>query len=229
MGGIPTDTDAQAIWDGTGKVIPGLYAAGEVACVSVHGANRLGTNSLTDLIVFGRQAGKQMLDYCRQTDFVPLPENPAAEIIAEFERLRKSNGKTRTHTLRTEMQKTMMDYVGVFREEKGIQQAINTIRELKSRFTNDLALDDKGMRFNTDLMEAWELGALLDLAEITAVCALERKESRAAHSREDFQARDDQKFLAHTMVYPDGKGGMEIRYDRAVDLSLGYQPKERVY
>lgn len=228
MGGIPTNLDAAVISAGTGTVVPGLYAAGEVACVSVHGANRLGTNSLTDLIVFGRKAGKAMADYARQADFVPLPADPAGPIVAEIERIRKSSGKTKPYMIRQEMQKVMMDHVSVFREAPGLQKALDTVRELKSRFQNDLAIEDRGMRFNTDLLEAWELGCMLDLAEITTLSAIERKESRGGHSREDYPKRDDVNFLVHTMAYPE-KGGIRIAHDRAVDLSLGYQPAERVY
>lgn len=228
MGGIPTTINAEVIRDGKETVIPGLYAAGEVACVSVHGANRLGTNSLTDLIVFGRKAGNQMAAYCKQADFVPLPSDPSSGIKAELDRIRNSNGKTKTYTLRKRMREIMMSNVGVFREEAIMQEALDTVRELKEAFQNDLLIDDRGHRFNTDLLEAWELGCLLDTAEVTAACALKRKESRGAHSREDFPDRDDENYLAHTMAYPkDGK--IDIQYDRPVDLSLGHEPKERVY
>jgi succinate dehydrogenase / fumarate reductase flavoprotein subunit len=228
MGGIPTNVDAEVIRDGAGTVVPGLYAAGEVACVSVHGANRLGTNSLTDLIVFGRAAGMKMLDYCQQADFVPLPANPTAEIEAEIDRIRQGNGKTRPHTIRREMQDVMMDNVGVFRTEETMQKALDKIRELQEQFRNDLVIDDRSMRFNTDLLETWELGALLDMAEVTAMSALDRKESRGAHSRDDYPDRDDENYLAHTMAYPED-GKIVIKYDRPVDLSLNYEPKERVY
>lgn len=228
MGGIPTNINAEVIRDGKETVVPGLYAAGEVACVSVHGANRLGTNSLTDLIVFGRKAGQRMAEYCHHADFVPLPDNPAGAIEAELERIRSSKGKQRPYDIRKKLRSEMMDKVGVFRQADMMQEAIETIRELKEVYKNDLAVDDQGQRFNTDLLEAWELGCLLDIAEVTAACALERKESRGAHSREDYPKRDDQNYLAHTMVYPEGDG-LRIAYDRPVDLSLGYEPKERVY
>lgn len=228
MGGIPTNIHAEVIRDGKETVVPGLYAAGEVACVSVHGANRLGTNSLTDLIVFGRKAGQQMAEYCRHADFVPLPDNPAGAIEAELERIRSSKGKQRPYDIRKKLRSEMMDKVGVFRQEDMMKEALETIRQLKEDYRNDLAVDDQGRRFNTDLLEAWELGCLLDIAEVTAACALERKESRGAHSREDYPKRDDVNYLAHTMVYPEGDG-LRIAYDRPVDLSLGHEPKERVY
>ncbi|MCI0713777.1 MAG: succinate dehydrogenase flavoprotein subunit [Chloroflexi bacterium] len=228
MGGIPTNLNAEVIRDGSETVIPGLYAAGEVACVSVHGANRLGTNSLTDLVVFGRRAGQQMLDYCKNADFVALPDNPTAEVEAELDRIRNASGSVRGIEIRKKMRKVMMDHVGVFRTEDGIQKALDTIRQLQDDFRNNLSIDDHGYRYNSDMLEAWELGALLDTAEATALAALERKESRGAHSREDFPKRDDENYLAHTMIYSEA-GKLAVRFDRPVDLSLGYEPKERVY
>ena len=228
MGGVPTNLDAQVLAKSDGTVVPGLYAAGEVACVSVHGANRLGTNSLTDLIVFGRRAGRQMLEYVKQADFVPLPANPEKDIEAELERIRSAKGKVKPHTLRTEMQQIMMDNVGVFREEAAMQRTLDRIREMKNQFQNDLLIDDRGKRFNTDLLEAWELGCLLDVAEITTVSALNRKESRGGHSREDFPKRDDQNYLVHTFARLTD-GDINLDYEKKVDLSLNIEPKERVY
>lgn len=229
MGGIPTDIDARVIWDGAETPVHGLYAAGEVACVSVHGANRLGTNSLTDLIVFGRKAGQQMAEFCKGADFVSLPNNPVDRVREEVERIRSAKGNTRAAELNKLMREEMMAKVGVFRVEGLMTEAVETIRELRERFYTDLYIDDRGYRFNTDLLEAWELGAMLDMAEVTAASALDRRESRGAHSRDDYQDRDDEQYLAHTMAYPTADGGIEIKYDRPVDLSLGYQPKERVY
>jgi succinate dehydrogenase / fumarate reductase flavoprotein subunit len=234
MGGIPTDLDGCVVIDAQRTPLPGLYAAGECACVSVHGANRLGTNSLTDLIVFGRRAGKHMADYCQGTDFRPLPDNPAGEIEGELERIRRSNGKRKPYQLRSEMQQEMMEHVSVFRTAEGIEAAIDTLRRLKDQFRNDLAIDDKGKRFNSDLMEAWELGCLLDIAEVTAVSALARQESRGAHSRDDFPKRDDEKWLVHTLAYPTPDGGIRLTHDKPVNLSLAeqdpkFKPKERVY
>lgn len=228
MGGIPTNIDSEVLADSAGTIVPGLYAAGEVACVSVHGANRLGTNSLTDLVVFGRRAGLRMADYARNSDFVPLPKDPEAAAAAELERIRKSNGKVRPHTIRRTMQEVMMNDVGVFRTEDGMSQALKTLRELKEQYRNDLVIDDRGRRFNTDLLEAWELGALLDVAEVTTACALERKESRGGHSREDYPKRDDENYLCHSFcVVKDGE--VQIDYNKKVDMSLNIQPKERVY
>jgi succinate dehydrogenase / fumarate reductase flavoprotein subunit len=227
MGGIPTNLRAEVIGDEKGTVIPGLYSAGECACVSVHGANRLGTNSLVDLVVYGRITGKNIAEYAKDADFVPLPDNPAGEIQAEIERIRMANGTSRIATLREEMQTVMSDHVGVFRTEAGMSEAIEGIKALKARFQNEIGIDDRGNRFNRDLLEAWELGCLLDMAESTAVSALARKESRGAHAREDFQKRDDVKFLTHTFAFKKDDGSVELRYK---PVTIGrYEPKERVY
>jgi succinate dehydrogenase / fumarate reductase flavoprotein subunit len=241
MGGIPTNIDGEAVMDEHWTVLPGLYAAGEVACVSCHGANRLGTNSLVDLVVFGRRGGKRIAEYAKGADFVPMPANPAAEIEAEFKRIKTSSGKTRAGELRQTMQTVMMDKVGVFREGPGIQSAIDTVRELKERYQTDLVIDDKGAHFNTDLLEAWELGCLLDLAEATAVSALNRTESRGAHSREDFKQRDDENWMVHTLAtfggatpFEQGAAEPVLNTEKKVDLSLAetderFKPKVRVY
>ena len=233
MGGIPTDLDARVIMDAQRTPVPGLYAAGECGCVSVHGANRLGTNSLTDLIVFGRLAGKHMVEYCQGADKPPLPDDPAGDVSAELERIRTANGKRKPYEIRTELQHLMMDHVSVFRTADGIQQAIDSVRELKRQFATDLLIDDRGQRYNTDMLEAWELGCLLDLAEVTAVSALARTESRGAHSREDFPKRDDENWLVHTLAFPD-EGEVRLDHSKKVDLSLAekderFKPKERVY
>jgi succinate dehydrogenase / fumarate reductase, flavoprotein subunit len=226
MGGIPTNNDGCVVADASNRVIPGLYAAGECACVSVHGANRLGTNSLVDLVVFGRRAGKHAVEYCKQAAFAPLPNDAGHEAEVEVKRIREANGKTRPAVLRSKMQTTMMDLVGVFREAKGLQQAVDIVRELKQTFQNDLTIDDRGSRFNTDLLEAWELGCQLDIAEVTAVAALARQESRGGHSREDFPKRDDVNWLKHTMACKQN-GNIVLDYKPVVITK--YQPKERVY
>ncbi len=227
MGGIPTNIQGEVVLDEKGTVAPGLYAAGECACVSVHGANRLGTNSLVDLIVFGRRSGKAMAEYCKQADFTPLPDNPSAGIEAELDRIRNADGGSRAADLREKMQSTMMDHVGVFRTEEGIQEAIDGLRELKEKYRSDLHIDDRGKVFNYDLLEAWELGSMLDLAEVSAVAALARKESRGAHSREDFPKRNDQEWLKHTLIHRDKDGKITLTYKPVVITK--YQPKERVY
>ncbi len=241
MGGIPTNVDGEAVIDEHWTVLPGLYAAGEVACVSVHGANRLGTNSLVDLIVFGRRGGKRIAEYAKGADWVPLPANPTGEVEAELNRLRNSAGKTRPGELRSAMQLTMMDNVGVFREGSAMQKALDTVRELKQRYNTDLHIDDKGARFNSDLIEAWELGCLLDLAEVTAVSAINRTESRGGHSREDYKERDDVNWLVHSLATFNGTspydlqaGAPALNTAKKVDMSLSekderFKPKVRVY
>jgi succinate dehydrogenase / fumarate reductase, flavoprotein subunit len=226
MGGIPTDIDGRVVQDAGNTVLPGLYAAGETACVSVHGANRLGTNSLLDLVVFGRRSGLHMAKFCLENDLPPLPSNPTGEIAAELERLLVAQEGEPAGRLREELQDTMMDYVGVFREEKGMSHAVDKVRELKRRYAKVVVMD-KGRRYNTDLLEAWELKNLLDLAEVTAVSALNRTESRGAHSREDFPDRDDSQWLKHTLAGFDAAGDVQIEY-KPVTITQ-FQPKERVY
>jgi succinate dehydrogenase / fumarate reductase flavoprotein subunit len=226
MGGIPTDVHARVVLGDKNTVMPGLYAAGEVACVSVHGANRLGTNSLLDIIVFGKRAGIDMVRYCQENDFLPLPREPEAFARQELEALRgRRDGRHRAADIRREMQNLMMNDVGVFREEPGLKEAVNKLKDLKERYQH-ITLDDKGRRFNTDLLEAWELGALLDVAEVTAVAALNRTESRGGHYREDYPKRDDDNWLKHSLAYrKDGK--IELCY-KPVTITE-YEPKERVY
>jgi succinate dehydrogenase / fumarate reductase flavoprotein subunit len=227
MGGIPTDLDGRVLLDSQRTVLPGLYAAGEVACVSVHGANRLGTNSLVDLVVFGRRSGVHMGQYCHEVELLPLPEGAADEVVAEFDRIRNGSGGVKPYTLRQRMQKTMTDNVGVFRTGDSMQQAIDDLCQLREDFERNLQIDDKGARFNTDLLEAWELGCLLELAQTTAVSAGARTESRGGHAREDYPERDDEKWLKHTLCHRDESGAYFLDYKPVV---LGrYEPKKRVY
>lgn len=225
MGGIPTNIHGQVVVDPANTVLPGLYAAGECACVSVHGANRLGTNALNDIVVFGRRAGRHMAQYAKTVDFAPLPENPHAEAVAQLEHLRTNEGSERVADIRDAMQQVMMDKVSVFRTEERMSEALETLRELKERYCH-IQIDDKGKRFNTDLLEAWELGNLLDLAEVTTVCALNRTESRGAHSHEDYPERDDENWLKHTLAHKT-EHGIEIDYKPVVITK--HQPRERVY
>ncbi|MDD2922928.1 MAG: FAD-dependent oxidoreductase [Anaerolineales bacterium] len=225
MGGIPTNKYGQVVIDDKNTVFPGLYAAGECACVSVHGGNRLGTNSLLDLVVFGKHAGLKAAEYAKTADFEKLPDNPLAESQARFESLKNGSGKENVFNLSTELKNAMFNDVGIYRNEKDMQSALNKVRELKARF-KDVAVKDTGKVFNTELLNAWELGNLLDVAEVVAMSALNRKESRGGHSREDFPERDDKNWLKHTLVWnKDGK--LEIGY-KAVTITK-YQPKARVY
>ena len=229
MGGIPTDVHGRVVGtpSTSSAIVPGLYAAGEVACVSVHGANRLGTNSLVDILVFGRRSGVDAARYCREAEFAPLPPRPEQAVREQLEEmLGRPAARERVADIRAEMQKTMMDHVGVLREGAGIQQAIRVLGELKERYRH-VGIQDKGARFNTDLLEAWELGGLLDLAEVTAVAALNRTESRGAHAREDYPQRDDSNWLKHSLAFRTDGGTIELRY-KPVSIT-DHKPTERVY
>jgi succinate dehydrogenase / fumarate reductase flavoprotein subunit len=224
MGGIPTDVDARVLADETGKIVTGLYAAGEVACVSVHGANRLGTNSLVDLVVYGRRGGTKMAEFAKQAQFLPISQNEHQQSEALLNGIRNGTGSEKPGQIRKELQIHMDENVGVFRTAKGLSLAIEEIRELKERYSR-IHIDDKGMVWNTDLMEAWELGCLLDLAEVTATSALARTESRGAHYREDFPDRDDKNFLKHSLVWMNGHERIAYK-----PVHIGrYQPTERKY
>lgn len=198
--------------------------------MSVHGANRLGTNSLLDINVFGRRAGIAAAEYAEKSDFVELPENPAQLVVDQVERLRDSTGTERVATIRQELQECMDANVMVFRTEQTIKTAVDKIAELRKRYL-DVSVQDKGKRFNTDLLEAIELGNLLDLAEVMATSALARKESRGGHYREDYPNRDDVNFMRHTMAYREvAEDGTEsIRLDYKPVVQTRYQPMERKY
>ena len=225
MGGIPTNIKGEVVIDEKNTVLPGLYAAGEVACVSVHGANRLGTNSLLDIIVFGKISGLAAAEYAKGASFQPLPNDAADFARQQFDKILHSQGTERLSDLGKEMKRVMFDHVGVFRTEEAMRNALVTVRELKERFKN-IRLEDRGKIFNTDLFNAWELGNLLDLAEVTTVSALERTESRGAHAREDYPERDDTNWLKHTLAWYKN-GGVELRYKPVVITK--YEPKKRTY
>ncbi|GAA3434356.1 succinate dehydrogenase flavoprotein subunit [Kutzneria kofuensis] len=229
MGGIPTNVHAEVLRDNE-NVVPGLYAAGECACVSVHGANRLGTNSLLDINVFGRRAGIAAAEYAATVhDHVELPENPAALVETMVEGLRTSTGSERVADLRIALQNTMDANAAVYRTEDTLKQALHDVQQLKERYGN-VAVQDKGKRFNTDLLEAVELGFLLELAEILVVGALARKESRGGHAREDYPSRDDTNFMRHTMAYKQGDSlSADIRLDYKPVTFTRYKPMERKY
>ncbi|MFT4281433.1 succinate dehydrogenase flavoprotein subunit [Microbacterium sp.] len=202
MGGIPTNVDAEVLADND-TVVPGLYAAGECACVSVHGSNRLGTNSLLDINVFGKRAGRNAVTYAATADFVPLPEDPAREVREMLEGLRNNPGSERIAVLRKTLQDEMDRKAQVFRTDQSLSEVMDVIADLRERYKN-VHVDDKGTRFNTDLLEAVELGFLLDIAEVVVVTARNRKESRGGHMRDDFPHRDDENYMKHTMAYLSG-------------------------
>ncbi len=225
MGGVPTNVRAEVLRDNTG-VVPGLYAAGEVACVSVHGSNRLGTNSLLDINVFGRRAGIAAAAYASSVSHAELPPDPAGVVTGMVSALLESTGSQRVAAIRRELQDTMDRNAQVYRTEESLKQAEEDIAALKVRYAN-VAIQDKGKRFNTDLLETIELGFLLDLAEVLVVGARARNESRGGHFREDYPTRDDVNFMRHTMAYRQPDGSILLDYKPVV--MTRYQPMERKY
>ncbi|WP_051147285.1 succinate dehydrogenase flavoprotein subunit [Glaciibacter superstes] len=232
MGGIPTNVNAEVLRDNT-TVVPGLYAAGECACVSVHGSNRLGTNSLLDINVFGKRAGNNAVEYAKTAEFIPLPDDPAKEVRELVARLRDSTGTERIAAIRKELQDTMDAKAQVFRTDESLAEVTHIIHQLRERYMN-IAVQDKGRRFNTDLLEAIELGFLLDLAEVVVFSARNRKESRGGHQRDDYPKRDDENYMKHTMAYLTGdphsaEAGDHIDLDWKPVTITRYQPMERKY
>ena len=225
MGGIPTNRYGEVVVDEKNRVFPGLYAAGEVACVSVHGANRLGTNSLLDLVVFGKYAGLRAAEYANDVDYVPLPAEPTDFSRQQFDIFRNGSGKENVFDLGNEMKSVMFDDVGVFRTEKGMKAALAKVNELQERF-KQVKVQDTGKIFNTELLNAWEMGNLLDMAEVITASALNRKESRGGHARDDYPERDDRKWLKHTLVWKKN-GKLKIGYKPVV--MTRFKPKKRVY
>ncbi len=225
MGGIPTDTFGRVIKDGKETIVEGLYAAGECACVSVHGANRLGTNSLLDLVVFGRRAGRHIGDYVKEVD-VPSVSEDVADMAGRWIN-QLTDGQTGPHGghIMDEMQIAMMEKVGIYRSAKDMQAVVDQIQNLRDRY-QQVRAQDTGRAFNTDLLELIELRNLLDLSLLTAASALNRQESRGAHSREDFPDRDDDNWLKHSLAYLDNDT-VRIEY-KAVDTSI-WEPKPRTY
>lgn len=225
MGGIPTDVDGKVLTDEKGAVIHGLFAAGECACVSVHGANRLGCNSLLDLLVFGRRSGAAMKECLSQYDHRPISSDPIQSVQNRITKLLSQSGREKINRIRTTMQDLMMDCASVFRKEEGLKKGIEGIRSLKESYA-EIEVVDKGKHFNSELMEAIELGHQLDLSEVVLLSALHRKESRGAHFREDFPARADHYYLKHTLVFHTPKG-LEVKY-KPVKI-IRFQPEARIY
>lgn len=249
MGGVPTNVEGEVLRDTT-HVVKGLYAAGEVACVSVHGSNRLGTNSLLDINVFGKRAGISAAEYAQTAPWVDLPEAPEAAVVEQLETMRGRPQGERVSDVRRELQQTMDTNAQVFRTAESLRQAFQDIQVLQERYSR-VSVQDKGRSFNTDLIEALELGFLLDIAETVVVGALNRRESRGGHFREDYPARDDEHFMEHTMAYrrvpgvpvdspagaapkgeevpPPGPGRPVVLLGTKPVVTTVYQPMERKY
>jgi succinate dehydrogenase / fumarate reductase flavoprotein subunit len=226
MGGIPTNQYGEVFSDEKNTVIPGLFAAGECACVSVHGANRLGTNSLLDLVVFGKHAGQRAAAFVKGAAFQPLSDDPAEFTRHQLERFVQAKGKENAYDIAQEMKHEMFHNMGVFRTREGMQRALEKIHELQARIQH-VSVQDTGKVFNLELMNVWELNNLLDLAQVTTESALARTESRGAHSREDYPKRNDKEWLKHTLAWVRENGKVVLKYKPVVITK--YQPKERVY
>jgi succinate dehydrogenase / fumarate reductase flavoprotein subunit len=209
MGGLPTDLWGRVVRDPQGNIVPGLYSAGESACVSVHGANRLGTNSLVDLVVYGRRSGRDMARQALESNFEPIPRHPENASKTAIHGLLSRPRTVPWVKLRDQMQNAMMTLCGVYRTAEGLQQVAREIQDLKAQYAT-LGVQDKGSVFNTGLLEVLELGNLLDLAEATVASALARTESRGAHSREDFPNRDDERFFKHSLTFKDGDSSVRV-------------------
>jgi len=229
MGGIPTNVDGEVVDDDTGtSVVEGLYAAGECACVSVHGANRLGTNSLLDIVVFGKRGGAAMARYVATADMPPLEAIQGAEepVRDHVERLKAATGGEKVGEIRTRLQDEMMAKAGVFRTGDSLRSCLQTVSELRQAY-DKISIDDKGAVFNYDLAEALELGYLLDLAESLVISGEARTESRGAHSRDDFPTRDDANWMKHTLAHRAEDGTVSLSYKPVTGGA--YQPMERKY
>ncbi|MFW0121688.1 succinate dehydrogenase flavoprotein subunit [Rothia sp. CCM 9419] len=231
MGGIPTNIETEVFADSE-NTIPGLYAAGEVACVSVHGSNRLGTNSLLDINVFGKRAGIKAAEYAASAEFLPIPEDAANRTLELLTSLRDGEGTEKVGVIRKELQDVMDADMQVFRTADTIRNALSKIAELEERYQR-ISIQDKGKRFNLDLLEAVELGFLLELAKVMSVAAFHRQESRGGHFREDYPDRDDVNFMKHSMVYRDENSEFEgirgLRFGTKPVVFTRYEPKERKY
>jgi succinate dehydrogenase / fumarate reductase flavoprotein subunit len=231
MGGIPTNVKTEVLSDND-TVVRGLFAAGECACVSVHGANRLGTNSLLDINVFGKRAGRYAVEYAREADFVPVPDNALSEVEKLLSIARNATGTEKVAVLRKELQDTMDKNAQVYRTEESLNEALDKIAELRTRYQN-IQVQDRGKRFNTDLLEAIELGFLFDLSEVLVMTARERRESRGGHFREDYETRNDEQFMVHSMAYKldktPAKPGEDICVDWKPVTVTNYPAMERKY
>ncbi|WP_353686833.1 succinate dehydrogenase flavoprotein subunit [Thermodesulfovibrio sp. 3462-1] len=225
MGGIPTDNDGRVLRDVDGSVVYGLYAAGECACVSVHGANRLGCNSLLDTVVFGRRAGKAVSEILKSNTTGKVKKERIQAVVDCINMIKNSNGRESIASVRKDLQSVMMDKCSVFRTEEGLKTLLEEIQNLKERY-KEITITDKSKTFNTELLEAIELGHMLTLAEVITCSALQRTESRGAHYREDYPKRDDENWLKHTFAFLTDKG-ISFKF-KPVKITR-FKPEERKY
>jgi succinate dehydrogenase / fumarate reductase, flavoprotein subunit len=225
MGGIPTDLEGRVVIDENNTPLPGFYAAGECACLSVHGANRLGTNSLVDILVFGRRAGRHADKFIQENDWVRLAPKADERGGAVLGQLMGANGTERAAVIRDLLQDQMMQKAGVFREAKGLTEMREKLKEIRHRY-QQVKVDDRGRKYNTELLETIELGGMIDISETLVEGALARQESRGAHSREDFPKRDDPNWLKHTLAYQTPQG-IQLKF-KPVTITK-FEPKERKY
>jgi succinate dehydrogenase / fumarate reductase flavoprotein subunit len=226
MGGIASDPDGRVVVDNKGTLFEGLYAAGECACVSVHGANRLGCNSLLDTLVFGRRSGKEMRKYIHATGMPAIPNNLEAKEGAKLAQLMEKPGYEKVGPIMSEMQEVMMDKVSVFRTRESLTEAREVLQSLKNRYER-ISVQNRGRCFNRELLDVLELENMLDLSETIILGALQREESRGAHFREDFPTRDDDKFLVHTLANYDNIQGPQLS-TKPVTITR-FEPQERKY
>jgi succinate dehydrogenase / fumarate reductase flavoprotein subunit len=225
MGGIPVDIAGRARKNNS-EFIEGFYAAGECSCVSVHGANRLGANSVLEALLFGRFVGKTMVADIDKIELRPATQEDAKVALDEISFILSNNGDETIVNLRDELQQCMTDNAGAFRTQETLEIAVKKVKELRQRFKN-IRIKDKSKVFNTELQEAIEFGHMLDYSAFIVESAIARKESRGAHYREDFEARDDENFLKHTMAYMDENGDITLDY---MDVVLGkHELKARNY
>ncbi|MEO7443386.1 MAG: FAD-binding protein, partial [Acidimicrobiales bacterium] len=226
MGGIPTNVSAEVVGDNIGTVVAGLYAAGECACVSVHGANRLGTNSLLDIVVFGKRGGRAMAEFVRTAPEPVAVAGAETEVAARIDRLISGTGDQKCAAVRADLQAAMTEHAFVYRSATSLQTAAALLGDLRAR-AESVRIDDTGPTFNYDLTEALELGYLLDLAEATVASAAARTESRGAHFRTDHPTRDDAGWMRHTLATRRSDGAVELSYKPVVGGR--HQPVARTY